>query len=333
MRCPACSEYVVVPEPNTTGREETSTAAKDEKKKRKRRKKQKSEKATTAKPPARPIASSTESTQDTPITKVTPPPQKKVPPPPPKVQKPNVIQSVSADFAKKSVAAPDKAAPDAPVVAASIENAEPASSKPETKAPPERAADDSSRPAPQFGAKTTAVPSVAEAWAVEAPPVQEDKRVHEPMFLLDADGYQPDPGKVTSIRWLGLALAALAIIGAAPAHDHLAFIGAPSWAQGILLLTTLQLFYIVWMVTLPDWSTAWVLMIVYASIAALYGFTLAVTSFTPVDRAMILDLTEVRRTAPAWCGAMLLFTFLGSFLCGRFSARWHKAFVLAAAAR
>ncbi len=133
---------------------------------------------------------------------------------------------------------------------------------------------------------------------------------------------------MTSVRWLALALAAIAVIGAMPARSYYYFAGAPAWAQVILVIAVVQLLYIFWMASLPDWSTVWVTMIVFAVTSAVYGFALAVTLLTPVGQGLPLNLEQVHRIAPAWCGAMVLFTFLGAFLCGRYSFKWYKTYVL-----
>jgi hypothetical protein len=143
-------------------------------------------------------------------------------------------------------------------------------------------------------------------------------------------GYRPDAGKLTTVRWLAAGLLAITVLGALPAQNYFRLGGAPAWAQLILIVSALQLVYIFWMATLPDWSSVWVLMLVFAVVAALYGLVLAVALVAPPDPSMPLDLYPVRRLAAPWCAAMILLTFLGAYLCGRFSYRWYRSYVLAA---
>jgi hypothetical protein len=184
---------------------------------------------------------------------------------------------------------------------------------------------------PRTGATTTvgdtSPPSISEAWSVAAPPVQTG--IRKWLGCREASsGYRADVGKVTTVRWLALFLAVVAILGAIPAlldRNHFYV-----WSHAILFISALQLLYVFWMFTMPDWSTVWVLMLVFAVTAALYGFGLALTFLMPMQSAMPFELQPVRDSAPIWCAVMLLFTFLGAFLCGRYSFRWYRAYVLAA---
>ncbi|MEK6247960.1 MAG: hypothetical protein N2C12_07260 [Planctomycetales bacterium] len=154
---------------------------------------------------------------------------------------------------------------------------------------------------------------------------------HRPVEPARRRGYRPDAGKRTSVRWVGAVLALITFAGMYPLRETTSLTEAPAWAQCLLLLSVLQLAYVGWLVTLPDWSTVRVLMVVYSSAAAIYGFLLAVVLFTPVDRPLLLMLESVRATVGIWCGIMLLTTFLGAMICGRFSHSWRKSYLLAAA--
>ncbi len=83
------------------------------------------------------------------------------------------------------------------------------------------------------------------------------------------------------------------------------------------------------MVTLPDWSTVWVLMLVFACSAALYGCGLAIVLVAQPTPDMPLQLYSVHHLAVPWCAAMVLLAFLGAYLCGRFSSRWYRGYALA----
>jgi hypothetical protein len=154
-------------------------------------------------------------------------------------------------------------------------------------------------------------------------------------------GYRPDRYKLASVYWLGLALLLITLVEMIPAVVHgihssppfFTIAGSPAWAQAVLVLCLLQLVYVAWMVSLPDWSTVWSLMAVYGLVAAAYGYVLAVSLMTPRDQDLMLGLDAVRRLTPLWCSAMVLLTFLAAFLCGRTSSRWHRAYVAMIKAR
>ena len=140
---------------------------------------------------------------------------------------------------------------------------------------------------------------------------------------------------MASVYKLGLALLLITFVESIPALSqfvqssapYVTVSSAPSWAHVVLLLCVLQSFYIVWLVTLPDWSTVWTMMIVYGAASAIYGFAFAVSLLTPRDQELMLHLDTVRRLTPLWTAAMVLLTFLAAFLCGRTSTRWHRAYV------
>jgi hypothetical protein len=150
-----------------------------------------------------------------------------------------------------------------------------------------------------------------------------------------AQGYLPDRQKRAAAYWLGLTLLGVTLVEMIPAMIHsvrtefpfLTLSGAPTWAQAVLALCLLQLVYILWMVTLPDWSTVWTMMLVYGAVSGVYGFGLAISLLTPRDQELMLQLEAVRRLTPLWCGAMVLLAFLAAFLCGRAGARWHRAYL------
>lgn len=145
-------------------------------------------------------------------------------------------------------------------------------------------------------------------------------------------GYRPDRDKLASVYRLGLTLSLITLLEILPALWHalhpsapyITLSGAPAWAQVVLMLCLLQMVYIVWMVSLPDWSTVWILMLIYGAVSAVYGFAFAVSLLTPRTQEMLLGLDIVRRPTPWWCAAMVLLTFLAAFLCGRTSSRWHR---------
>jgi hypothetical protein len=86
-----------------------------------------------------------------------------------------------------------------------------------------------------------------------------------------------------------------------------------------------ELAYVVWMVTVPDWSTVWTAMIVFASVAAVYGAALALTVMTPRTTAMLFDLDENRDAARLWCASVVVVTSLMTYVTGTIGYKWRKA--------
>ncbi|MCE9554435.1 MAG: hypothetical protein K8T91_13790 [Planctomycetes bacterium] len=156
-----------------------------------------------------------------------------------------------------------------------------------------------------------------------------------PMAPSAVQGYRPDHDTLLSVYRLGLTLSIITLFQILPALWHALYpsapyftlSGAPAWAQIVLMLCLLQVVYIVWMVSLPDWCTVWILMLIYGAVSAVYGFAFAASLLTPRTEEMLLGLDIVRRPTPWWCAGMVLLTFLAAFLCGRTSSRWHRTYL------
>lgn len=137
--------------------------------------------------------------------------------------------------------------------------------------------------------------------------------------------YRADSGSVRSVRWLAAVLTLFVAFSLGPAVANFDLAGPPGWAWAVLLVGLLQLFYVFWMVATPDWSSEWVLMVVFSVVAALYGAATAMTLAAPADKALPWGLSEFRTTAPAWCGAVLAVMALGVYLCGYAATKWRHA--------
>jgi hypothetical protein len=138
--------------------------------------------------------------------------------------------------------------------------------------------------------------------------------------------YLPDKDKVQTVRLLAIGLALAALFTAGPVGLHRNLLAAPDWVRLVLLISIVQLAYVAWMASLPDWVSVWVAMLVNALVATLYGAALAIFLYTPVDSPLGLGLSEVpRRTAAGWCLCVLLITTMMTFVCGRVCAAWRRA--------
>jgi hypothetical protein len=140
-------------------------------------------------------------------------------------------------------------------------------------------------------------------------------------------------GRARTVYMLGLVLGLIVLASLFPALSHLNIVKAPGWARGIFLIAALQLVYIAWMMALPDWSTVWVGMWLFALVAAIYAMVLVIVVLTADGMPMMLSLDEVRQPAKSWAAIMVLMMGLMSYVCGRVSMSWRKAFELAKAKR
>ena len=151
--------------------------------------------------------------------------------------------------------------------------------------------------------------------------------------LVPPDAYSADKGHLESVMGLGVILSIAVVLSMLPALGHLDLQTAPGWARAVLLLGTLQLFFIAWVINEPDWASVWVLMLVFAGVSTLYGMATAMAIATPLDQPMLLGMGAVRDSSGRWCGSVLLVMSLCTYLCGRTSARWHRSFDLGTAGR
>ncbi len=142
-----------------------------------------------------------------------------------------------------------------------------------------------------------------------------------------AGGYRADAGKVSTVRWLALLLAMAVALSLCPVawSGSLDLQAAAGWARIVVLIAMVQAFYIAWMLNRPDWSSVWVVMLVFAGVAAVYGAATAIALVTPPERPMPLGMGPVRHWAGSWCAAVLLVMSLATYLCGRSSARWRRS--------
>lgn len=148
-----------------------------------------------------------------------------------------------------------------------------------------------------------------------------------------SNALKANKGKTQTVYMLGVGLALVVLASALPALGHLNIVEAPGWARAVFLLAALQLVYIAWMMALPDWSTVWVGMWLFAVVAALYAMVLMIVTFTAPGKPMMLSLYDVQQTAKGWSAIMVLLMGLMSYMCGRVSMSWRKAFELAKAKR
>jgi hypothetical protein len=117
----------------------------------------------------------------------------------------------------------------------------------------------------------------------------------------------------------------LALLQAVPILSILRLPAPPDWVWIVVLLTAVQIAYACWTLLVPDWSTAWVAMLVLAAVAAVYGTALGVVWVTPRGTAVPLGLPPATAESQLWCAGVIALTLGLTYACGRTSYRWHSA--------
>jgi hypothetical protein len=169
--------------------------------------------------------------------------------------------------------------------------------------------------------------------AKPAPPSAPRMHLPPAVRLMPEDVYQADEGHRSTVRWVALILGLVVALSVAPVFCSMRMnlAVAPDWARVVLLVGVVQAAYICWMLSAPDWVSMWVVTLVFAAVSTLYAVGTAVAVATPLGRPMILEMGQVRESAPAWCGSVLLAMSLATYLCGRTATRWRRVVELATA--
>lgn len=138
------------------------------------------------------------------------------------------------------------------------------------------------------------------------------------------DAYRADAGSVQTARWLALLLGVVVLFSTVPALKHWNLEIAPPWARVVLIVAAFQAIYLAWMAATADWSSLWVVMLVFAGVSALYGMASAMAIASPLDQPIALGMGEIRRWAGRWCVSVLLLMLLVTYLAGRYASRWRR---------
>ena len=137
------------------------------------------------------------------------------------------------------------------------------------------------------------------------------------------------------VQAIGWSLALLALLNAVPVAIALLRAEEPGatqlerWAVGILLLGILQLCYAIYLLQVPDWSSARVVSFVTLAVATVYalmaGMRMLAGTGNRVMESLELDgnLFSSRQES-LWCLAMVLLTGTLSYLAGRVSIQWSR---------
>ncbi|MEX0711162.1 MAG: hypothetical protein WD278_02355 [Pirellulales bacterium] len=136
-----------------------------------------------------------------------------------------------------------------------------------------------------------------------------------------AHGSRPGARRLETAYWLAAAFACLAVFGSAPALEHLNVATAPGWARLLLLASAVELIYVAWLASLPDWSTIRVGVVVWGLAAMLHTLWMVSMAFAPDSQS--LGFPASGSSALAFSAANLVLASLASYFCGRISADWR----------
>ena len=117
---------------------------------------------------------------------------------------------------------------------------------------------------------------------------------------------------VPAIREIGLHFLAEAPPGIGP------------WTPFVLLLSFVQLAYVVYVVQLPDWGSTRVMMVLAVVIAMIYAAGLGFTVMTDNHSELILSLGYSRQQMIAWCLLILLLMCSLAYAWARVTFRWQR---------
>ena len=155
-------------------------------------------------------------------------------------------------------------------------------------------------------------------------------------------GVEYDPSKRWTAYYLGASLALIGLLSIGPAifefvnsQNPVAPRPIERWAYAALFIGGVQLFYAIYLVQLPDWSSVWVIAVLALLIATVYAMLLGVVWFGKDDSQIInlLGLPQhLRDEARLWCFTMLSANGLLAYFSGREAVRWHKIYTIQNAA-
>ncbi len=138
-------------------------------------------------------------------------------------------------------------------------------------------------------------------------------------------------GEHASADWLGTTYvlagmtAGAGLFSLGPAIHNLAIWSAPQWAQIVIGVALVQLVYAIWLVTIPDWMTLRLGMLLNSLIAALFAGGLMIVLGERSSPTLPLDLGEVRNTAGGWCAAQITVSGVLSYAYNRSSGMWRRS--------
>ena len=147
-------------------------------------------------------------------------------------------------------------------------------------------------------------------------------------------GVEHDAAKRWTAYYLAGSLAVIGVLSIGPAIFE--FVNSQNpvdprpierWAYAALFVGGVQLFYAIYLVQLPDWSSVWVVAVLALLIATGYAMLLGIVWLGKDDSHIInlLGLPQhLRDEARLWCFTMLSASGLLAYFSGREGVRWYK---------
>jgi hypothetical protein len=123
---------------------------------------------------------------------------------------------------------------------------------------------------------------------------------------------------------IAFALVLLCTVELLPSLWHLNLSTAPDWSRAVLLGSLWQLAFVVWMATIPDRGSVWVLMLVFAVAATVYGAIASIALLTADEIDLPLGLASARWPAFWWSSLMAVLCAAAAFYCGHTAQRWRQ---------
>jgi hypothetical protein len=146
---------------------------------------------------------------------------------------------------------------------------------------------------------------------------------------------------IYSAYWLGATVIGAALVGIVPAAieiaDYIQYARGPGtifvarWAFVLLLIGALEAAYGIYLIQLPDWSSARVVTAMLLAPAALYAMALAVVLIADPGGWLLgsagLQLADrlAGGKAALWCVCMISLSTLIAFFAGRLAASWRRS--------
>ncbi|HEX4149379.1 MAG TPA: hypothetical protein VHY20_10340 [Pirellulales bacterium] len=134
---------------------------------------------------------------------------------------------------------------------------------------------------------------------------------------------QPESTRLQMAYLLAGSLLALSLMASWPALTHFRQNADADWVVIVLLMSVGQLLYVVWLLSLPDWTTLRVGMVLCALCAAAYAAALSIVIATPVTHSVVLGLTDVRSRAGLWSALLCGLMCVVCYGFGREASAWH----------
>ncbi len=137
--------------------------------------------------------------------------------------------------------------------------------------------------------------------------------------------YRLDRHAVRRVYVLAIVEAIVTLIIALPALKQLGSHGVPAWAWIVFALVAMQTLYMLWVVTLPDWSTVWMGSLVFSLTSGVHLSGLALC-LAIARETRPLGLASTTLGGVGWCAAVAILALVMAYVCVRISRPWREEY-------